>query len=110
MKCDDVRKWPSADLILDVALEVHRGVKTGADDLADVATAADARPPPAVRCARAGRRPQLSAGNRRRSRGSILIGVWSSGLPVTASEPTAVRPRASPRASRADPGFLQVLG
>ena len=49
-----LRRLPGADLILDVALEVHRGVKTGADDLADVATAADARPPPAVCCAYAG--------------------------------------------------------
>ena len=30
------RLYPGADMVLDVVLEVHRGVKTGADDLSDV--------------------------------------------------------------------------
>ena len=41
-----------ADLILDVALEVHRGVKIGADDLADLESDAKAEPQPPVLLAR----------------------------------------------------------
>ena len=64
-----------ADLILDVALEVHRGVKTGADDLADVAGAADAQPQPAVCC-----HCQLRTITQRRE---CAESAWRSGQPVS---------------------------